>query len=102
MTLQTIVLRYAAFAVIATVANLATQRAVLQLGNTSAYFAAALGAGGSEATAAWTRRARPRPRTRCPLRRISVFIARVSSFRRRRRPRRRISLLQHRHYAVRV
>jgi putative flippase GtrA len=45
MTLQTLVIRYAAFAVIATVANLATQRAVLQLGNTGAYFAAAVGAG---------------------------------------------------------
>jgi putative flippase GtrA len=45
MTLQTLVLRYAAFAVIATVANLATQRAVLQLGYTDAYFAAAVGAG---------------------------------------------------------
>lgn len=45
MTLQTLVMRYAAFAAIATVANLATQRAVLQFGDTSLYFAAAIGAG---------------------------------------------------------
>jgi putative flippase GtrA len=45
MTLRTLVLRYAAFAVIATVANLAAQRAVLQFGDTGAYFAAAVGAG---------------------------------------------------------
>jgi len=45
MTLQTLVFRYAAFAVIATVANLGTQRAVLQFGDTGAYFAAAVGAG---------------------------------------------------------
>jgi len=45
MTLQALVLRYAAFAVIATVANLATQRAVLQFGDAGGYFAAALGAG---------------------------------------------------------
>lgn len=45
MTLQTLVLRYAAFAVIATVANLATQRAVLHFGDTGAHFAAAVAAG---------------------------------------------------------
>lgn len=45
MTLRTLVLRYAAFAVIATLANLATQRAVLQFGDTGTYFAAAVGAG---------------------------------------------------------
>lgn len=45
MTLQTLILRYAAFAVIATVANLATQRVVLQFGDTGTLFAAAVGAG---------------------------------------------------------
>lgn len=45
MTLQTLILRYAAFAVVATIANLATQRAVLQFGDTGTYFAAAVGAG---------------------------------------------------------
>ena len=45
MTLQTLILRYAAFAVVATVANLATQRAVLQSGDTGIHFAAAVGAG---------------------------------------------------------
>lgn len=45
MTRQTLILRYAAFAVVATVANLATQRAVLQFGDTGTYFAAAVGAG---------------------------------------------------------
>lgn len=45
MTLGTLVLRYAAFAVIATVANLATQRLVLTAGSTWVYFAAAVGAG---------------------------------------------------------
>lgn len=45
MTLQMLILRYAAFAIVATAANLATQRAVLQLGDTAAYFAAAVGAG---------------------------------------------------------
>jgi putative flippase GtrA len=45
MTLQTLVFRYAAFSVIATLANLTTQRAVLQFGDTSGYFAAAVGAG---------------------------------------------------------
>ena len=45
MTLQTLILRYAAFAVVATIANLATQRLVLQFGDTNGYFAAAVGAG---------------------------------------------------------
>tara|TARA_R110000751_G_scaffold8041_3_gene32522 strand:- start:25431 stop:25853 length:423 start_codon:yes stop_codon:yes gene_type:complete len=45
VTLQTLILRYAIFAVIATVANLATQRAVLQLGDTGAVYALAVGAG---------------------------------------------------------
>ena len=45
MTLQSLILRYAAFAVVATIANLATQRAVLQFGETGIHFAAAVGAG---------------------------------------------------------
>ena len=45
MTLQTLILRYTAFAVLATIANLATQRLVLQFGDTGTYFAAAVGAG---------------------------------------------------------
>ena len=45
MTLKTLVLRYAAFAVVATFANLATQRAVLQFGETGVHFAAAVFAG---------------------------------------------------------
>ena len=45
MTLQTLFLRYGVFAVIATIANLATQRGVLQFGDTGAIFAAAVGAG---------------------------------------------------------
>lgn len=45
MKFQTLVLRYAAFAVIATAANLTTQRAVLQSGDTAAHFAAAVGLG---------------------------------------------------------
>jgi putative flippase GtrA len=45
MTLQTLIMRYAAFAVLATIANLATQRLVLQFGDTGGYFAAAVGAG---------------------------------------------------------
>ncbi len=45
MTPQALVFRYGAFAVIATFANLATQRAVLQFGDTGLYFAAALGTG---------------------------------------------------------
>lgn len=45
MTLQTLILRYAAFAAVATVANLAAQRVVLQYGDTGGHFAAAVGAG---------------------------------------------------------
>ena len=45
MTLQTLILRYVGFAVVATLANLATQRVVLHYGDTSPYFAAAVGAG---------------------------------------------------------
>lgn len=45
MKLQTLAFRYTVFAVIATAANLATQRAVLQFGETGAYFTAAVGAG---------------------------------------------------------
>ena len=45
MTLGTLVLRYALFAVIATIANLAAQRAVLAFGATAWHFAAAVFAG---------------------------------------------------------
>ncbi|MEP2827804.1 GtrA family protein [Parvibaculum sp.] len=45
MTVQTLILRYVAFAVAATTTNLATQRLVLQFGDTGGYFAAAVGAG---------------------------------------------------------
>ena len=45
MTLQTLIMRYAAFAVLATIANLATQRLVLEFGDTGTYFVAAVGAG---------------------------------------------------------
>lgn len=45
MTVQTLILRYVAFAIVATIANLATQRSVLQFGGTSGYFATAVGAG---------------------------------------------------------
>ncbi|MDH0617086.1 MULTISPECIES: GtrA family protein [unclassified Agrobacterium] len=45
MTLGTLTFRYAIFAVIATIANLATQRAVLQVGITGANFIAAIGMG---------------------------------------------------------
>lgn len=45
MTLQTLILRYSAFAVVATIANLATQRLVLQFGENGGYFASAVGAG---------------------------------------------------------
>lgn len=45
MTLQILILRYAAFAVVATLANLVTQRAVLQFGDKGAIFALAVGAG---------------------------------------------------------
>lgn len=45
MRLQRLILRYAGFAGIATLANLATQRAVLQAGEAGSWFAAAVGAG---------------------------------------------------------
>ena len=45
MTLQALVLRYTAFAIIATAANLGAQRIVLQLGDTGGHFALAVAAG---------------------------------------------------------
>ena len=45
MTLQSIVLRYTFFAVLATLANLATQRGVLWFGNNDMRFAFAVGTG---------------------------------------------------------
>lgn len=45
MMLRTLILRYIAFALVATIANLATQRVVLQFGETGIRFAAAVGAG---------------------------------------------------------
>ena len=45
MTLQTLVLRYAFFAVLATLANLATQRGLLWLGDSGAVFGLAMAAG---------------------------------------------------------
>jgi putative flippase GtrA len=45
MTFQTVALRYAAFAVIATVVQVAARRAVLQFSDTGVYFAAAVRAG---------------------------------------------------------
>ena len=45
VTLHVLVLRYAAFAVVATVANLAVQRMVLSLGESAVHFAAAVAAG---------------------------------------------------------
>jgi putative flippase GtrA len=45
MRRQTLILRYAAFAMIATLANLAAQRLVLQLGDSAGWFTAALVAG---------------------------------------------------------
>lgn len=45
MTLQTLVIRYAFFAVLAALANLATQRGVLWFGDTGIFFAMAVGAG---------------------------------------------------------
>jgi putative flippase GtrA len=45
MTLKALVLRYAAFAVIATIANLATQRLVLISGQSAGYFIVAVAAG---------------------------------------------------------
>lgn len=45
MMLRTLILRYAAFAMVATIANLAAQRVVLQSGETGGHFAVAVGAG---------------------------------------------------------
>lgn len=45
MILRVLVLRYATFAMIATVANLAVQRMVLTLDDSAVHFAAAVGAG---------------------------------------------------------
>ena len=45
MTLKTLVFRYAVFAVLATIANLAIQRLVLMGGETALWFMAAVGAG---------------------------------------------------------
>jgi putative flippase GtrA len=45
VTLQTLIVRYSAFAAIATIANLATQRLVLTAGTTSTHLAAAMAAG---------------------------------------------------------
>ena len=45
MKLQTLIIRYAAFAMVATAANLTAQRLVLQSGDTAAHFAAAVGLG---------------------------------------------------------
>lgn len=45
MTFRTLVLRYVAFAILATLSNLATQRAVLALGDSGMHFGAAIGAG---------------------------------------------------------
>ena len=45
MTLQTLVLRYAFFTVLATLANLATQRGVLWFGDSGAVFGLAVAAG---------------------------------------------------------
>jgi putative flippase GtrA len=45
MTRSTLVMRYLAFAVMATVANLATQRFILRFGDADLYFAAAVGGG---------------------------------------------------------
>jgi putative flippase GtrA len=45
VTIRALILRYALFAVIATIANLATQRIVLSGGDTATHFAAAVAAG---------------------------------------------------------
>ena len=45
MTLRTLILRYAAFAVVATIVNLGVQRLVLGFGDSAIYFALAMGAG---------------------------------------------------------
>lgn len=45
MTLRTLILRYAAFAVVATLVNLGVQRLVLAFGENGLFFAVAVGAG---------------------------------------------------------
>lgn len=45
MTLQVLILRYASFALLATLANLATQRLVLLAGQTPSHFGVAIAAG---------------------------------------------------------
>lgn len=45
MTLRTLILRYSAFAIVATVVNLGVQRIVLDFGSTAVFFALAIGAG---------------------------------------------------------
>jgi putative flippase GtrA len=45
MTLQMLIVRYAAFAVVATITNLVAQRIVLTFGQSGIHFAAAVGAG---------------------------------------------------------
>lgn len=45
MTRWTLILRYGAFAVVATIANLVAQRSVLHFGETGHHFAVAVGAG---------------------------------------------------------
>lgn len=45
MTVRSLLLRYSAFAVVATLVNLGVQRAVLAFGDTALVFAAAIGAG---------------------------------------------------------
>lgn len=45
MTLYTLIFRYSVFAVVATMANLATQRVVLQFGDSDLFFAVAVGTG---------------------------------------------------------
>lgn len=45
MTLRTLILRYSAFAVMATIVNLAVQRLVLAIGDTTLFFTAAVAAG---------------------------------------------------------
>ncbi len=45
MTLRTLILRYTAFAVVATIANLAMQRAILEFGDSDFHFASAIAAG---------------------------------------------------------
>ena len=45
MTLQTLVVRYASFAALATIANLTAQRLVLWLGDSTTMFAVAVGTG---------------------------------------------------------